>query len=103
MITVLVVCAVVVSIAVVIAVIYFIQTLIQIRCASREAEIFMRNLNREMGGLVRITDGISSFLNSFNSPWMKAGSWITGMVSSLLKNKKRGSEKTSGQEEVCEQ
>ena len=100
--TVLAVCAIVVTIVFVLAVIYIIQTLIQVRLASKEVEIFMRNLNREMGGLVRLTDGISAFLDNFNSPWVKVGGWFTGMVSSLMKKGKRENEKASGNDEVGE-
>jgi uncharacterized protein YoxC len=86
---VLIVCVVLVTLALIVAVIFAVQTLVQIRRASREAEILLKHINEEVNTVLRITGSISAFIDGLSSPWVKMGSWFTGVASILLKKKKK--------------
>lgn len=91
--TVLVVCAVVLTIAILVAIVFLVRALVQIRRTARQAEILLNNLNQEMNLVGRITDTISSFVDMFTSPWVKVGSWVAGIASALhTKHKKEAKE-----------
>jgi hypothetical protein len=87
--TILIVCAVAVTVALVVAVIFLISTLSQIRRTARQAEILLLNLNQEMNLVSRITNSISSFFDVFSSPWVKAGSWAAGIFSAFQAKRKK--------------
>jgi len=84
---VLIVCVVLVTLAIIVAVIFAVQTLVQVRRTAREAEILLKNINEEVNTVLRITGAVSAFIDGFSSPWVKMGSWFTGVASTLLKNK----------------
>jgi hypothetical protein len=87
--TILLVCAVAVTVALVIAVIFLISTLSQIRRTARQAEILLSSLNQEMCIVGRITESISSFFELFASPWVKVGGWAAGLLTMLQAKRKK--------------
>ena len=91
MITVLIVCAVTLTAAVIVAVIFLVKTLIQVDKAAREAEILLKGVNTEVSTVLNITDKISNILEALSSPWMKAGTFASRIISSMLMPSKRSS------------
>ena len=88
--TIIVVCAVLFTVAVIVAVVFLVNTLLQIKKTAKQVEILLSNLNQEMSVISRITDTVSSFVNIFASPWVKAGSWCAGVVSAFQAKRKKG-------------
>jgi hypothetical protein len=99
--TIFIICAVLITIAVIVAVVFLIQTLIQIKKTAFEAEMLMRNVNREVALVEKITETISGFVANFSSPWVKIGSVLTSVVSSWWGKHKKG-QKNEEQEQPRE-
>lgn len=94
--TILVVCAILITAALIIAVIFLVQTLIQVRKASREMEFLLKSINGEVSAVVHITSSISKFFDNLGSPWFKAGGWFAGIISSAIRSgRKKGQENTA--------
>jgi len=87
--TVLLVCVIVSTVAISVAVIFLIQTLVQVRRASREAEILLKSINKEVSTVLCITENISSFVDRLSSPWLHAGGFFSGIASMLLKMQRK--------------
>jgi uncharacterized membrane protein SirB2 len=90
--TIVAVCVILVTLAIVIGIIFAIRTLVQIRRTAREAETLLKSINAEINTVMRITGSISAFIDRFSSPWVKVGSWFTGIVSSLMKKHRQEKE-----------
>lgn len=87
--TILIVCAIVITVAVVAGIVFFIRTMLQVRNTARQAEILMAAVNSEIKSVVGITDAINAFIANLSSPWFKVGGWLTGVVSSLILKRRK--------------
>jgi hypothetical protein len=93
--TVLTVCAIAFTLAIIVAVVFLVRTLLQVARTAHEAEILLKGINTEVSTLMKISDKISNLMEAFSSPWMKAGTLITSIISSMLTSKKRASRDSS--------
>lgn len=97
--SVLIVCAIVVTLAIVVAIVFVIRTLLQVQRTAREAEMLIKNLNEEISTVLRITGNISAFVDRLSSPWVRVGSWFTGIASMFFRNRRK--EGSEGTEKSC--
>ena len=95
--SVLITCIVILTIAIVVAVVFLIQTLVQMRRTAGEAEVLLKGLNEEMSMVKDLTNNVSSFVNSFGSPWMKFGATLASIL--LRKGVEKKNSKNQSQED----
>ena len=85
--TVLIACAVVLTVAILVAIVFVVQTLSQIRNTARQAEELLSNINKELATVSKVTGFISTMAARFTTPWFKIGSWLAATVTSYVMNR----------------
>jgi uncharacterized protein YoxC len=85
--TILMICAVVVTLSVVAAVVYLIQALNSVKKAADELEVLLKSVNREVDMVTNITGKIQGFVNRVTAPWKRTGGWLGGIISSFVRYK----------------
>lgn len=98
MIGILEICAICSTIAIVVATVFLVRTMIQVRRTAHEAEQLLHNLNREMDVVARITGALSGLTDKLSSPWLRAGTWIGGLVSAVIKKHRRSAANSDDEE-----
>lgn len=85
--TVLIGCAVVVTVAFIVAIVFLVQTLSQVRNTARQAEELLSNLNKELATVSKVTGFVSNMVERFTTPWFKIGSWLAATATSYVVNR----------------
>ena len=86
--TVITVSVIVVALGILAGIVFFILTLIQVRRTARQAEQLLKLLHEDVGIINHITGSIAYFTQKLNSPAIKAGALLSGLVSFFLKRRK---------------
>jgi hypothetical protein len=87
--TILLVCAIVLTVAITVAVIFLVKTLIQVERTARQAETLLKGVNTEVSTVLNISEKVSGLLEAFSSPWVKIGTIASGVISSMLASSKK--------------
>jgi hypothetical protein len=85
--TVLIVCAIVVTVTCIVVAIFLIRTLLQMYRTAQQAEMLLRGVNEEVEHFKQLAGNIFSFADKFTSPWFKAGSWLFSIAAAAIKKK----------------
>lgn len=88
--TVLLICAIIVTVTVVTAAVFLINTLVQMKRTAKEAEVFLNGVNGEVDKMKNMTNSVSGFIaNLVNSPWLKFGSVISAVATNIFAASRR--------------
>lgn len=98
--TLLIVSISLVTVSIVSVSVYVIIALIQFKRTAGEVEGLIKNVNKEVETIDKITTNVSEMVKQFSSPWAKAGVFVSSILSGYLSKKglKKQPEKPEKQE-----